>query len=84
MGYGEQMKTLPPQILWGRQNEQKAIRCYIDNHLAVGEEMTFTPSGLHLMSDKSYLGASSDGIVLCANVDTLCRGCVEVKCPYSI
>ena len=33
---------------------------------------------------KSYLGASSDGHILCTNVDTLCRGCLEIKCPYSI
>ena len=39
--------------------------------------MTVTPSGLHLMSSKSYLGASSDNLVLCSNIDTLCRGCVE-------
>ena len=84
MGYGKQMKTLPPQIRWGQENEQKAIKCYIEDRLAVSEEMTVTPSGLHLMSNKSYLGASSDGIVLCTNVETLCRGCVEVKCPYSI
>ena len=36
---------------------------------------------MHLLLSKSYLGASSEGLVLCSNVDTLCR---EVKCPYSI
>ena len=36
------------------------------------------------MADKSYLGASPDGLVLCTNVDTLCNGCLEIKCPYSI
>ena len=61
-----------------------ATRCYIEDRLKVGEEMTVTPSGLHLMPSKSYLGASSDGLVLCSNVDTLCQGCMEVKCPYSI
>ena len=84
MGYGKQLKVLPPQIRWGRENEQAATRCYIEDRLKVSEEMTVTPSGLHLMPSKSYLGASSDGLVLCSNVDTLCRGCVEVKCPYSI
>ena len=84
MGYGKQLTVLPPQIRWGRENEQNAIRCYIEDCLSVGEEMTVTHSGLHLMPNKSYLGASSDGIVLCSNVDTSCRGCVEVKCPYSI
>ena len=40
--------------------------------------------GLHLLPDKSYLGASSDGLVTCASVDTNCHGCLEIKCPYSI
>ena len=31
MGYGEQLKVLPPPILWGQQNEQMAIKCYIEN-----------------------------------------------------
>ena len=35
-------------------------------------------------AEKSYLGASFDGHILCMNVDTLCRGCLEIKCPYSI
>ena len=33
---------------------------------------------------QSYLGASPDGLVLCSSVDTLCNGCLEIKCPYSI
>ena len=41
--------------------------------------MTVTPSGLHLMPSKSYLGTSSDSLVLCSNIDTLCQ-----RCPYSI
>lgn len=42
------------------------------------------PTGLHLLPDKNFLGASSDGKVLCRNVDTCCYGCLEIKCPYSI
>lgn len=84
MGYSTQMKTLPPQIRWGQENEQKAIKCYIEDRLSVGEEVTVTPSGLHLLPNKSYLGASSDGVVLCTDVDILHQSCVEVKCPYSI
>ena len=36
------------------------------------------------MADKSYLGTSPDGLVLCTSVDTLCNGCLEIKCSYSI
>ena len=46
--------------------------------------MLVEESGLHLMPEKSYLGASSDGNVLCTSVDTCCMGCLEIKCPYSI
>ena len=36
--------------------------------------------GFHLMPD-SFIGASSDGKVLCRNVDTCSQGCLEIKCP---
>ena len=42
------------------------------------------PTGLHLLPEKSFLGASSDGKILCKSVDTCCYGCLEIKCPYSI
>ena len=63
MGYGKQMKTLPPQICLGQENEQKEVKHYIEDRITTGEEMTATPWGLHLMPNKSYLGTSSDGIV---------------------
>ena len=46
--------------------------------------MEVTASGLHLMVEKPFLGASSDGKVHCSSVDTCCFGCIEIKCPYSI
>ena len=84
MGYNEPMKKLPPQIRWGRDNEDRARQCYIENRQQYGEDMEVKASGLHLMPDKSFIGASSDGKVLCRNVDTCNRGCLEIKCPYSI
>ena len=74
MGYGGQMKCLPPQIRWGRENEEEACKHYVENRKAVGEMMVVNKSGLHLLPDKSYLGASSDGLVTCTNVDTCCLG----------
>ena len=38
MGYGKQLKVLPPQISWGGENKQTAIRCYTEDNLRVGEE----------------------------------------------
>ena len=46
--------------------------------------MEVEASGLHLMPEKSFIGTSSDGKVLCRNVDTCSWGCLEIKCPYSI
>ena len=84
MGYGGPMKSLSPAMRWGKDNEDNAHQRYIHDRALVGEAMTVTSSGLHLMADKSYLGASPDGLVLCTNVDTLCNGCLEVKYPYGI
>ena len=84
MGYGGPMKTLPPQIRWGKEKEERACKRYIENRKDVGELMEVLPSGLHLMPEKAYLGASTDGIVVCRSVDTCCIGCFEIKCPYSI
>ena len=85
MGYGGPMKCQAPQIRWGQENmRMKPKDCYIENQHAAGETMIVKQSGLHLMPDKAFLGASSDGLVTCTNVDTCCLGCLEIKCPYSI
>ena len=81
MGYGGPMKSLSPAMWWGKDNERQR---YIHDRALVAEAMTVMSSGLHLMADKGYLGAYYDGLVLCTNVDTLCNGCLEIKCPYSI
>ena len=84
MGYGGQMQHVPPQIRWGRENEDAARKCYIAHRKACGEDMVAESTGLCLLPEKPYLGASSDGKVVFANIDTCCIGCLEVKCPYSI
>ena len=84
MGYGEKMKCLPPQMCWGKDNESIAIKCYLESRHKNGEAISFEPTGLHLLPEKCYLGASSDGKLLCTSVDTCCCGCLEIKCPYSI
>jgi len=69
---------------WGKDNEETVCKIYVENRAAEGENMIITCSGLHFTAEKSYLGASPDGLVLCSCVDTLCNGCLEIKCPYSI
>ena len=36
MGNGGPMKSLPPQICWGRENEDEVQRCYIEYRHAAG------------------------------------------------
>ena len=84
MGYKGPMMKVPPQIRWGKNNKDRAYKLYIEDRQRCGEDMEVEASGLHLMADRSLIGASSDGKVLCRNVDTCNRGCLEIKCPYSI
>ena len=84
MSYGGRMQHAPPQIRWGRENKDAARKCYIANRKACGEYMVVESTGLRLLPEKAYLGASSDGSVIYTNIDTCCVGCLEVKCPYSI
>ena len=60
MGYGGQMQHIPPQICWGRENEDAARKCYIANRKACGEDMVVESTGLRPLPEKHYLGASSD------------------------
>jgi len=84
MGYNGPLKKVPPQIRWGRENEERARRCYTEYRRQCGEDMIVEASGLHLLPEKSFIGAFSDGKVLCRNADTCSRGCLEIKCPYSV
>ena len=49
------MTVLPPHICWGKENKDKAWKCYIDNWHCAGETMIVQDSGLHLMPIKAYL-----------------------------
>ena len=46
MGYGGQMQHVPPQIRWGRENEDAARKCYIAHRKACGEDMVAESTGL--------------------------------------
>jgi len=66
------------------ENEDTACKCYTANRKACGEDVVVESTGLHLLPEKPYLGASSDERVIYMNIDTHCVGCLEVKCPYNI
>ena len=68
MGYNGPMKKVPPQIRWGKDNEDRATQCYIENRQQCGEDMEVEASGLHLMPDRSFIGGSS--VELCDTIDT--------------
>ena len=83
MGYGGPINA--QLLLCGgeKENECSARQRYILDRLSVGENMVVTSCGLHLMADKSSLRTSPDGLVICTSVDTLCNGCLEIKCDHT-
>ena len=63
-------------LRWGRENEKVAI----DDYCKLKGNLVH-PAGLFICRGYGYLGASPDGIVVLK--ESLCKGLVEVKCPYS-
>ena len=80
MGYNSAKYSNLPQLQWGIQKESTAIQCYID---FMEDQVIVIPTGLTLMPSHSYLGASSDGLIV-HNGRPNSPGVLEVKCPYSI
>ena len=74
MGYGKH--HLPPQLQWGRDNEPVACKCYL-------ERKRVKSCCLSLLTGL-FLGASTDGRLICTLVDACCIGCLAITCPYSI
>ena len=64
-----------------RKNEDAAHKC---NRKACGEDLVVESTELHLLLEKLYLGASSDGRMIYTNINSCCINCLEMKCPYSI
>ena len=80
--YPKPMLTLPKPIAFGRKNEEKACKSYvnymIDNgHLGLQTEK----SGFVVHPGKCWLGASPDAWVTDPSV-TASSGIAEFKCPY--
>ena len=45
--------------------------------------MKVLPAGFTMYSSATYIGASSDGVVIDPSVSNY-RGCLEIKCPFSV
>ena len=81
MGYTKRPAFLAPAMKWGHDNEPLARAAYVADRLRANEEVVVRDSGLHLMEDMSFLGASSDGIVTCPTLtnDLGATGCLEIN-----
>ena len=54
----------PPQLKWGKEKESVARMDYISKMKELGhKDITVQPSGLTLMPEHAFLGATADGIV---------------------
>lgn len=84
IGYKPPMTVLPPAIRWGCDNEPLAEEAYIAYMTAMGADVEVFECGLHLHNEHNCLCASSDGRIVVSSLDELCRGCLEIKCPFSV
>ena len=70
-----------PAIKWGKEKEDQAYNEFHVKALAQHQQCKLSKSGLWVMKNKPYIGASRDGVMSCA----CCGNAVlEIKCPYSI
>ena len=84
MGYTPMIGS-PPQLKWGKEKESVARMDYISKMKELGhKDITVQPSGLTLMSEHAFLGATADGIVSNHRYYRDSKGVLEIKCPYSI
>ena len=83
MGY-TQMTSMPLAIRWGREKESVARDAYIAKMRKQGhKDLHCKMTGLTLLPYHSYLGASSDGVILNHHYHSD-KGVLEIKYPYSI
>ncbi|XP_078681473.1 uncharacterized protein LOC144916267 [Branchiostoma floridae x Branchiostoma belcheri] len=73
-----------PAIKYGNRMEPIARQAYIAAMKSKGhKELTVEETGLVVMKDHIYIGASPDGLVECKCCDPP-NGLLEIKCPLSI
>lgn len=70
-----------PSVRWGKEKENEAYNeCYA-RALSMHQNCKLTKSGLCVLEDNPYIGASPEGIMTCSCCGTTA---LEIKCPYSI
>ena len=83
MGY-DQKEIVTAAVSWGKRNETIAQKAYIEhmqNHGHPG--LKVLPAGFTMYSSATYIGASSDGVVIDPCVSNS-RGCLQIKFPFSV
>lgn len=83
MGYTSIVGSTP-SLTWGREHETVARECYVKRMQALGHKhINVQPSGLSLLPEHSFLGASADGIIT-NHKHHDSPGVLEIKCPFSV
>ena len=80
MGYKTPQSSSLPQLQWGLEKEPEAIKSYV-NYMQ--GKVIVIPSGLTLIPEHSYLGATADGLIEHSERPGN-PGVLEIKCPYSV
>ena len=75
--------NLPAPLEWGRKKEKVALEFYSRVQRQSHRGHKLDSSGLVVMDNHAYIGASPDGISTCKCKAVHSRKLVEVKCPYS-
>ena len=79
-----QITGTPLAIQWGKVKESVARDTYVAKMRSLGhKDLQCKITGLTLLPCHSYLGASSDGLILNHRYHED-KGFLEIKCPYSI
>lgn len=66
---------------WGKKHESSGKKLYLNKLKNEHINFSLSTSGLVINPNCPYIGASPDGIINC---DCCGKGCLEIKCPYSI
>ena len=81
--YPKPFEYTPKQIAWGRENEPKARKAYVECMKSHGHtNLKAHASGFFVHSEKGRLGASPDARVSDPDA-TEVNGIAELKCPFS-
>lgn len=77
MQYGDEVDV--PATIYGKAMEPVARKSFIDYAENHHDGFIAKDTGLHVLKDKPFLGASPDGLIECACHG---KGVLEIKCPY--